>query len=1121
MKNQTQTRHRKFTAAGQKYFTRDSATEGIALGDFIILAQDKAADSAQKVFYRIPVDGIDSAFAAAIADDNNLYEILPPDMPVKPYFDCEMEIPDASHDDFIELINDFIVWITEEIRAVFGVKLLAADVITLDSCREGKLSFHILIQNNFCFANVADHKIFIKYLMQRFDTPVDDAERALFTSLHWMFKGKAGVETPRRIFDDIPYGSYQNIRLVNQSKKGKAHLLRNISDARDMDTYVRLYSGIGDRVVADMSRVVLTGVEATKRMATITAERRAADPRGAEPIGFIATGMTLMERNNLTYKTLRSTIKPLWKQFLYLIPNTDQTFEFYRNVAFAIRGAGGDCADFEAWAALYAHYDTTKCVAMDFSKFRTDGARTFGRGFLRRYAKIAHPEYFDDGDALLDEYFAPDYSGIEIIRESCQFLSMEGTEFENDIFRPEHIIVMDAYMGRGKTSAIHRMAVQYSSVLYLAPRVAFAKFMAAETGSAIYLDGDFTANHLVCSMESLHKLAGRGDPYEFVVIDEVEANLSAFSSTTMHGKQMETFNVFMRIIQGAKKVVMASAFITNKTLNFVRTIGLPAVAIINDTPPPARRAIQTTNFVPDFVAAARAGKKLYGVFAARSHMETTINDLCTPKGLSRDDILAYSSRVDDEVYDTLDNITETWGAAKAVLATPSITVGNSYSPARPPDFHQVWMMAMPTCICADLFQSHMRVRHLKDNELHFGFPSKQTLTLFSNMAAIDFTTLAEFDLSTAEKLATVVESLMKLKATRDDGGVKLPGHIIDAALHSLTTGYVNTPVALREIHMQNLFEAALSRKHFRAMYMRFLVKCGYTITLAAGDSADIFTGESWNDYYTTLPIYTEEDVVRVRGLIAKKKATSAEKMAVERFFFDKMIDPDADMEARIRHFGEYLTGHGRHHFLRAHMEMQGIDRAVWRMDELRPDGAEFLDTSMAKLQRIKEINALLDISHSWDVNYISAEDIAGCVDYLTENRASLCRCFGIRDWQKTEKRLTVAKARTLLSKIYTNWSGAKIKGMLTEKIITLSRFVAFQQIFRLPVVNNARVAITQPPAEYTDVEVWNQQEDPLGADIKIVAGICTAEIRVFSEAQDDITDWLRADLWRLVDEIGV
>jgi hypothetical protein len=52
----------------------------------------------------------------------------------------------------------------------------------------------------------------------------------------------------------------------------------------------------------------------------------------------------------------------------------------------------------------------------------------------------------------------------------------------------------------------------------------------------------------------------------------------------------------------------------------------------------------------------------------------------------RNNMHIYNSEVDDSQFDTLNDMESSWGKAPLVMTTPSITVGNSYSPKNP-DFN--------------------------------------------------------------------------------------------------------------------------------------------------------------------------------------------------------------------------------------------------------------------------------------------------------------------------------------------------------------------------------------------------------------------------------------------------
>ena len=127
----------------------------------------------------------------------------------------------------------------------------------------------------------------------------------------------------------------------------------------------------------------------------------------------------------------------------------------------------------------------------------------------------------------------------------------------------------------------------------------------------------------------------------------------------------------------------------------------------------------------------------------------------------KENTVIYSSEEDDKVYNTLLNINETWGKAPLIMATPSITVGNSYAP-KIPDINNVWIKAYPTCIIADTFQGHMRVRHLKDNILYFSIPDDKILHMNKEGTDLKFKILSEFDNANDRKREIIVNLVKKL-----------------------------------------------------------------------------------------------------------------------------------------------------------------------------------------------------------------------------------------------------------------------------------------------------------------------------------------------------------------------
>jgi len=177
-------------------------------------------ESGHKAFCAIRQDALEER--KEMFDTNqHLYEVLPADQPIRPYFDLEIET-----DNYDGLLEKFIDWLNIIWQTEFGLK---PEYIILDSCRDNKLSYHLIIKNCY-FESVQELKPFILWL---FETML----KSPIPELLWKYGDEQRV-----IFDKIPYGNGQNFRMINQSKRGKTHILKG--DYNPIDTLVRKVSGI-------------------------------------------------------------------------------------------------------------------------------------------------------------------------------------------------------------------------------------------------------------------------------------------------------------------------------------------------------------------------------------------------------------------------------------------------------------------------------------------------------------------------------------------------------------------------------------------------------------------------------------------------------------------------------------------------------------------------------------------------------------------------------------------------------------------------------------------------------------------------------------------------------------
>lgn len=128
-------------------------------------------------------------------------------------------------------------------------------------------------------------------------------------------------------------------------------------------------------------------------------------------------------------------------------------------------------------------------------------------------------------------------------------------------------------------------------ILVLSPRIAFAEAISPEFDCEYYLDEDFNihADRVCISMESMYKLHSV-KPYHRIFIYECEANLSVFSSVTMRDP-FETYNLLIKLInECSNKTIFAGAFITEKTIDFIKSLNKSAVCIRNTRLPDLKTA---------------------------------------------------------------------------------------------------------------------------------------------------------------------------------------------------------------------------------------------------------------------------------------------------------------------------------------------------------------------------------------------------------------------------------------------------------------------------------------------------------------------------------------------------
>jgi hypothetical protein len=314
-------------------------------------------------------------------------------------------------------------------------------------------------------------------------------------------------------------------------------------------------------------------------------------------------------------------------------------------------------------------------------------------------------------------------------------------------------------MGSGKTYQIMRYIEETKpqKVLIISPRRSFTREKASEFKDLLQNIQDYqeipsqvdwyTFPNLVIQVESLHHLNSSECTYDLIIADEIESILNQFSSTT-HNQLEESFKAFIKILTRSKNSIMADAFITNRTIEFCKSLDLNYKFEVNTFNPNshitahilgiARSPTQVPGLKQTFLEhikdSIKKGKKLC---IASSSLKFNKEEICKRINLDIDSIIQYDSKEDDSLITNLKNVRETWSDPKIrlIIYTTIITVGVSFD--IPNIFDNIYIYGTSNCpIARDLLQSHFRVRHIKDPHIYISLNASTNGSKPSNLNGI-------------------------------------------------------------------------------------------------------------------------------------------------------------------------------------------------------------------------------------------------------------------------------------------------------------------------------------------------------------------------------------------------
>ena len=259
-------------------------------------------------------------------------------------------------------------------------------------------------------------------------------------------------------------------------------------------------------------------------------------------------------------------------------------------------------------------------------------------------------------------------------------------------------------------------------------------------------------------------------------------------------------------------------------------------------------------------------------------------------------MLINSSESDDSQLESLRNIEDYWGKVQLVMTTPSITVGNSYK-TKFADFHNIFVHGSPTCIVADTFQGHKRVRETINQTLYYSLPSKKSLDTGRRLITHKLNLINSFNQDNAVKrkiTSNLINELIVLKSRN-------PIYHADAEqLRRLALTFrenrVKAPQGLKDLIIVNYIESVLSSCYYANMFEKFMQLNNYSGTNMELESSSKQSTEIRNltektDLtYSEIPHIDHDKLLELKSKQTHKIATRLEKLQICRYYFDEIVN---------------------------------------------------------------------------------------------------------------------------------------------------------------------------------------------------------------------------------------
>lgn len=489
------------------------------------------------------------------------------------------------------------------------------------------------------------------------------------------------------------------------------------------------------------------------------------------------------------------------------------------------------------------------------------------------------------------------------------------------------IVLLSSYLGTGKTVSFINFVrkILARRVLILSPRRLYAISIANEYNKEgngdwllpfegqsfeCYLNHSDIRhlNRLTLQLESIHKL-GNVESFDCVIIDEIEGIRRQFSSHTMD-LQIRCAETFEKVVKHAKYVIGGDGFLNDKTCQMLSLIKQVHV-IRNDFPAPKRRAIRynkyshlTHQLEKDLIA----GKRVVFVCASRQKAIEFAKRLAE-FGITYQIYTGLSDTAQQDLND-LSNVRAAWSWSQCLIYTSTITVGINYDIPNDYDLLYVYGSSFAS-IVADIFQGMLRVRHIKENTMHYYIykkPVNNSLPTTFDDVSKHVTNLKNDIESLTEKYLAATKLTIKRSTITD----------IETEL-KIAVKWNEAPDWLKLCRMINVQEANQSRVYYEKIFNDYLERCNYVVEefevtnafkrelLEELEDEDDYDDPSIRDYYYhEIPDINDVSYQDLQLKVRQGTANKVDIQMIDKFKLKKKLKEDTSEEIIAGIYDKYF-----------------------------------------------------------------------------------------------------------------------------------------------------------------------------------------------------------------------